>query len=494
MTDRTDTRRSFMKTASAVAAGVYAAATGRDAFAALAPDPRAANVASLRRWVTDMVALGPRITGGKAHRRWIDYLEAELKAFGLQPRRYGTPLRYWEARRWSLRVADAAGVEHDLPVAFYLPYAGETGPHGVTGEIVDVGQGLEKDYDAASVAGKIVLFDRVHQAEPVASASVRPVIATYPRYLALDRLSFVRPFFSSAGGIGPQGARQRGAVAAIDILDFPAAVANGQFSPHQQHSGGVPTLTLDRDQGARLRALLKTGPVTATLVLEADRDDDATIDYLVAKLPGVGTLPGAICLLTHTDGQNAVEENGAAALLSIARRFADLPIAQRPRDVYFVFSAAHMKAHDEGGEPMAWLETQPAIKAAIKAVFTIEHLGAMEWAYDPKRHTYGPSGREELWIMATGHSDRLTAIAAEELDKSSFSRVALTGPPGDLYGEGTSTYRAGIPSITTACGPSYLLQISRDGGLHQLSFPLMSAQVDYCARVASRMLWSNTFE
>lgn len=491
MSDRPATRRSFLKAASAVATALYAALPGR---AAIAPDPRKTDIADLRRWTADMVGFGPRITGGKAHRRWIDYLEKELEGFGFKPDRYATPLKYWEATRWSLQITDASGVRHDLPVAFYLPYAGETGPKGVTGEIVDVGPGSARDYDAANVAGKIVLFDRVHQALPFASAIVKPVIATWPRDLALDQLSFVRPFFSSAGGIGSQGARQRGAIGAIDVLDFPAAVATGQFSPHQQHSGGVPTLTLDRDQGARLRTLLKTGRVTATLVLEAKRDDDAKIDYLVAKLPGSDALPGAICLLTHTDGQNAVEENGAAALLSIARRFARLPAEQRPRDIYFVFSAAHMKAHDEGAEPMAWLETQPAIKAEINAVFTIEHLGAMEWAYDPQKITFGPSGREEVWIMATGHSDRLTAIAAEELDKSSFSRVALTGPPGDLYGEGTSTYRAGIPSITTACGPSYLVQISNDGALHRLSFPLMAAQVEYCTRVTSQILSARTFD
>ena len=133
---------------------------------------------------------------------------------------------------------------------------------------------------------------------------------------------------------------------------------------------------------------------------------------------------------------------------------------------------------------------QPRVAVALPAMLRL-HDGILDVAVVGVPH---PSGSEEVWIMATGHSDRLTAIAAEELDRSSFARVALTGPPGDLYGEGTSTYRAGIPSITTACGPTYLVQVSRDSGLHQLSFPLMAAQVDYCLRVTSRMLSSRTFD
>jgi len=82
-------------------------------------------------------------------------------------------------------------------------------------------------------------------------------------------------------------ARQRGAVAMVDVIDLPPREAAGQYSPHQQAYAGLPALHLDRDQGARLRTLLAQGPVDATLVLDATHRPTTT-DYLVAELPAAG--------------------------------------------------------------------------------------------------------------------------------------------------------------------------------------------------------------
>jgi hypothetical protein len=128
-------------------------------------------------------------------------------------------------------------------------------------------------------------------------------------------------------------AKTQGASAAIVILDMPPKAAARQFTPHQQREISFPALSLDRIQGARLRQLMAQGPVTANLVLQAKKDDGAMVDYVVAKLPGNGKYKGAVCLLTHTDGQNAIEENGGPALLAIAKHFSTISLAQRDRDV-----------------------------------------------------------------------------------------------------------------------------------------------------------------
>jgi len=166
-------RRTFLKSASLLAGAVAVGTSARE-------------------------AVGTAADGGEAHRNWITYLETKLTSFGLTPKRYPVHLNYWEPTDWSLNVKDSAGTVHDIPGAFYWPYAGET---------------PAEYYPSTANAAEFV----------------KPVISLVPRDLALDKVSFIRPFFNGKGGIGLLGARSQGAIDAFDQLSMPLLASQVEF-------------------------------------------------------------------------------------------------------------------------------------------------------------------------------------------------------------------------------------------------------------------------
>ena len=80
-------RRSFLKTAAATSVAtdrrVHVATLPLEAAASL--DPKLLPSASeLWEWQTWMAALGPKYTGNKAHRTFVDFLATEFQKIGLR--------------------------------------------------------------------------------------------------------------------------------------------------------------------------------------------------------------------------------------------------------------------------------------------------------------------------------------------------------------------------------------------------------------------------
>jgi len=450
-------------------------------------------VSDAEKWTHAMAALGPRITCGAAHRKWITYLANTLSDMNLPVTRYPVPVRYWEATAWSLEVTDQLGKVTSIPVANYVPYAGETSAEGISAQLVDVEVGTAENYPDKNVTGKIVLVDKTFPGDRSAKDYIGPLIATYPPDLDVSRLSLVgRPASGGGNNISVllAMAKMHGAAAALVVLDLPPEAAARQFTPHQQREISFPALSLDRVQGAKLRALMAAGAVSAKLVLEAQRDDGAMIDYLVARLPGNGKYKGAVCLLTHTDGQNAIEENGGPAMLSIAKHFSGIPVAQRDRDLYLVFSACHMKNLSEQTDPETFLKKmQPAIGEDIAMVFTIEHLGGKEWIVSPDKTSYSATGQRDMWILGMSDNQVLKSVTLNELKKRNLTKLLVTLPPRNLYGEGTST-KYDYPSIAAFADGEHLLQLWNDdlSATSLIDFDFMNEQVDFFTSLTGQFL------
>ncbi len=430
-----------------------------------------------------MASFNFRHTGSVIHRRYLKTVEKQFKAHGLDVKRYPTPLKYWDARRWSLRVKDSRGRIHRIPVAYYRPYSGETSAQGITSGVVDVRTGQPSDYEATNVRGKIVLADLTI---PEVTTTALGPLTLFAKDPAPDDEDYSR---MPSQGIAPDLAlaRQNGAVAMIDIIDRSPSEVRGQFYPHQQIYAGLPALHLDRMQGAKLRALMAAGPVTATLVLTAIKKD-SVVDYMSAELPGSGALDGAILVLTHSDGQNAVEENGVPAVMSMLEYFTSLPQKCRPRDIIFLLSGTHMVSIDDAVHSDIFLNQHPEIKNRIKAALAPEHLGTMVWSEDKASGVYGPTGQPELAIVGVGNSKSLTQLAIDSVAKSDLTRTYVLAPYKDLYGEGTGPYRVGIPTITFITGPAYLLQVAPNANIDKLDPNLMHRQMLWLTRLLSRML------
>src|SRR5205814_6965486 len=111
----------------------------------------------------------------------------------------------------------------------------------------------------------------------------------------------------------------------VFVVDASFAALAGGYLPFTHGFEPLPAVYVDRDEGARLRALAMGRPNTR-LTLTASRQKAPT-HALTAVLPGKSS--ETLIFNTHTDGQGFVEENGGVAFVQLARHFGSLPKRSR---------------------------------------------------------------------------------------------------------------------------------------------------------------------
>ena len=178
---------------------------------------------------------------------------------------------------------------------------------------------------------------------------------------------------------------------------------------------------------AKLKQLAASG-AKATLVLDASITPDSPTDTLYSLLPGVSD--EIIMVQTHTDGPNALEENGGIAILSLAKYFSRIPKSERKRTLMFVLTTGHF-AGPWVGSIRAFIEKHPDLIKRTVASVTIEHIGCLEWADDESMH-YRPTGKNEVaWAQVTHGA---VARLQESLNDSGDLRTAILTPNSGLVG------------------------------------------------------------
>jgi len=114
----------------------------------------------------------------------------------------------------------------------------------------------------------------------------------------------------------------------------------------------VPTMTISQDEGFYLRDLLTAGQkVQIHLQLDIEERENQPSQNVYATLPGASD--EEVMVMSHTDGffQGAMDNaSGMATAIDIARHYAALPQAQRPRTMVFVATPDHH--HGETGRDL----------------------------------------------------------------------------------------------------------------------------------------------
>jgi hypothetical protein len=476
----------------------------------LLPTPR-----QIQRQVENMVSFGPRLTGSPAHQLWIDELERQWSAAGLAVTRDRFSFTRWLARSWSLQLLDGPGAG-SVPVSSYFPYTAPTGPNGVTAPLVYVGPvpvpsitgnvvdlmtnswalqrwqaELADDLQASlaavqgGVAGKIVLLDA--PVPPLSAADFAPLL-TYSHddvdhrvpdsYNDYKRIWIVGAFIQYV----LQLIEQAGPVGAIFALDASRANAAGQYTPYAQPPFSIPALYVDRDTGTRLRKLAAATP-RARLTLTASVAPQTPSDSLVGTLPGDGSADEVMIVNTHTDGQNAFEENGGIALSAVARYFAKLGRSARKRTL--VFSA--FTGHFGPGLPQAqgFVDRHPDLIARAAASLTVEHFGATEWLDDSRG--YYPTGLAELG--AIWHSQTPIAVpTVQTMIDDNFKRTSALRPAGDyMVAVGGPFHKAGVPTLSYIAGPNYLVALAPNDHIDKLDARLFQRELVWTVDILQRL-------
>jgi hypothetical protein len=431
---------------------------------------------------------------------WLqqEFVEAGLELLPCDEYQY----RRWHAERVALELfgGDRAQVASAYVRSASTPEGGVTGPlvavgtmptrhpldgidqstpeRGVSPEVRSWADTLPRD----ELDGAIALVDL---AVPAAlTAEVFVFVAEYlhwPGHTIDDwaAIDYRRPWI----GPWPQLAvfEELGVAGVVFVVDAPSEVLSGNYSPHVGRPQPVPALVVDRDTGRDLRARAATRPV-ARLTLHA-----STRAAPVRSVTGV--LPGAsdevVVVNSHSDGQNAFEENGSVALVALARHFASLPPGERlRRTLVFASWPGHMAGVDGIEDATCWIAAHPEICERTVAAVTIEHLGATEWVETPDAG-YHATGEPELYGIWT--TQGLTAeLARAALVDADLHRHALLKPPVQIT-PGAPFHHSGIPHVSGIAGPTYLLVVSDDGGMDKLDEALAARQVAFYADVVRRL-------
>jgi hypothetical protein len=490
-------------------------------------------------WHDTLRQMGTRYTGSQGHVRFIEWLKSEFSAI----QGFGKPLveriefQQWLANGWSLSIQqNPNAAAQPVPVSYFYPYSGYTGPNGITGRLVDLG-----DYTAGWHApqfwepakGAIALV-RVPPSTFSLDIGQLPTDAFEPKHPSLETVIayelqssvVTNPVFQ--GMLAPVPlleARNAGVRGVICVWTGMSddLVAN-QYTPittgYPNKSGlpkkndpGCPALWVGDGTGQQLAYACKTGKPTVTLTLDASITENAVTETIWGVLQGAG--PDAkqgLILNTHTDGPSVPEENGALGLLALAKYFAG---RQHRRNLYFVMVTGHF-ALPQFLQPIPdarfvvgndatslWMAQNPDIYRNALAGLTLEHLGCRTWA-DDANGKYGATGTLE-WSttfttqregsLSLGNLEQQAYMAAVAATHSAGATVhpVITMLPAPLFfGEGAPLYAGGLGTVSLCPVPSYLLQAGSRAKPDQLNMDkldpgLIYGQIQSFARTISTL-------
>lgn len=445
-----------------------------------------------RQEAADKFGKGFRVSGNSAEIAYIHHLSDQLRAIGA----VDVSEEPYTFTSWSPKTTQLSVVQGPSPgpvkVAYFIPSSGSTGPEGLTAPVTylsalsDVnligavytalnqqspdnvvlavqaalqnaiggGVSLTQAIASANVAGKIVMYDAPKLALPIGAFQALSVYVNNSSGTMGPETPYDRPFINQLVLIGAINValKAAGAAGVIAVVDYPPIAADNAYVPF----GGlalesVPGIYLDRYTGAALKQqIVDSGVTPLTVKLTLDATKSQATSYNVS-----GLIPGAcdtqILVSSHSDGPNSIEDNGPAAILSIAEYFAKAPVSQRRRGLKIVFTGGHMV-----GSPgiNAYIEKHQAeLTAKALTAIEIEHLGAREWL-ELSPGTMALDGLPEPLVLYAG----LGSVQQDENIKfaKNFDRSLVTIPLP--FGEGPAwATTAGLPKIQVITGPVYLL-------------------------------------
>ncbi len=500
--------------------------------------------------------MGPtRLTGSPEHQAFVAWLKHGLEAalgpaggqvfedrFDHYPR--------WSARRWDLTVDG-----EPVPVASYYPYctggftgarsplipaarlaaAGEGGHYpkadGIQtrilppvtragGALIDLGLypgagPLEWGRAQGRIALVGVDIAALSKAPPANAYTVDSVWANgRPGGDYINRPAPVASIFSppdlgnatKAGvlgvvliwkGVSAGNAKGQYNPFTVPFSSFPPSRPSG--SDPAATRGGLPALWVDEATGQTLARKAAAAGAQAALTLDATIEQVST-STVWALLPGARDgQPDEEFLVcnSHSDGPNIAEENGGLAVVHMARYFAQVPQAERPKTMVFMISTGHF-GHRFLGSGRDWIAQHPQITARTAACLTLEHFGCREWqdVDQDGRLRYAPTGLpQQSQILVTapdfkGLKAGPPAPALQHMVEAALAtgrdRAALLS--GGLFlGEGGGFHDLGIPTVGFLPAPQYLCAMADDGEISKLDPAIFHDQLQISAKVLLSM-------
>lgn len=396
-------------------------------------------------WLTVKDKYGPAYAGSAKYDAYIAFLETKMREYGLVDfTKYTFPYSFWETTEWPDKSgwslsSDGSGVE----VASYATNSGNTGPSGVTGQMIvyDPTLPAAQRPTAAQMKGKIVvikhpaystqtvatsgnsLSDYEYRSDPQTFAQVGQIMP-----LSNDADFRNRSQLGTATTYGINVCQAAGGIAAIWVLDMSPLAAQGARQHGTPRHYNCPGLLLDRNAGQKVLADATSGK-TATVKLTATVKDTRPAQ-IVAYLPGKNygkTNDQKLLMVTHTEGQSNVEDNGSLGILGVLHYYAKIPQAQRPRTIMVYLDNRHFVAGAEAAYPFDYMEDFPQAKEGLVGGLAMEHFGGVQ--FNEVGDVYKGTGWPAHTSVYTFPNPLATEKAIEVVKEVKQQRANVAAPP-----------------------------------------------------------------
>ncbi len=261
-----------------------------------------------------------RLAGSDAGRRMAEYSAAGLRAAGLEATVHEIPglVSFPERGRLALHTAVAGAIDIECNT---LGHSVQTGPGGITGELVDAGAGGYGDYADKDVTGRIVLVE----------------LSYHPGRHEKQRIAAEK---GAAGCIMMNWGPPESAV--LPYGSVKPAWGNPTPETFRDEMAVLPCVGISRADGLRLRGFLDNGKVTADLHTRVE-NGWRPVHVTTADLKAEGS-DDFVVIGGHQDsweGPQATDNAaGNACMLELARFFTQHRARLR-RGVAFGFWTGH---------------------------------------------------------------------------------------------------------------------------------------------------------
>jgi hypothetical protein len=452
-----------------------------------------AGLPQLRDWNQKLAKFGARPTGSPNQKRYINWLDGQLQDIkGVKVTSLHYRFNRWLARQSSLH-ATLDGRNTNLPLVGPVPYSRVTGRKGITAPLVHLP--TDTPITAANSAGKIVVRDLVASSIAYGLFDFVSWFKYDPDHTIDPNAQYKREFLNSQPSDDMKAADAAGAAGVVFVHELPRKQIQGQYRPYDGIHWLTPGVHLGIDEGTRLEQAIDGGTAgPGHIAIRAQQTKNARTRSIIGHLPGPGKR--RIVVETHSDGMNAVWDNGNVPILAIAHYFAKLPKRCRPGPMEFLFTTAHLyqhldpNQHGAGDSEYARVLDRDYDKGTVGLVLTLEHLGARDYEAVPRGNglpglALVPTNTTELSTTFVSESDFLVntleqLVQARDVRRSLLMKgTALADdtrvPPYCSFGgEGTPYEQHLIPTVGFVTSPWILFDPGY--GLKAIDFGLLRRQ------------------
>lgn len=409
-------------------------------------------------WIETVYAWGIRRPAWEADRKAEAFIQAEFERFGLEKvRAEPVALPRWEPEMAYLEITGNDG-GFEVP-CFPLPHAAPTErmelPLTAFDEASDSsGQAVLSKHPLMRVPATMVL----DTGEVPDNVNDELVLGLHAGGILVDPGGTLRKTeqvlpFSPLIQFVMEPAIEAGARAFIGVLEDYPGDSHDYYVPYDGVERSIPGVWISGSDGKRIEALMRAGPVVATLEVRAKRE-------MVTSYNIVGELPGRdeewLVIGSHHDGPwaSAVEDaSGISLILAQASYWAEQPPEARPHRLIFLANAGHMVG---GAGCHGFIEQHRDMLDRIVLSIHLEH------AANECRVANGevvPTGRPEARWFFTTQTDRLRSSVRRALEAEGLERSMIIAP--DAFGDRPTTdggafHLQGVPLVDYLTAPFYL--------------------------------------